>query len=84
MFQAGAWGVAYGDKSGYGIRVGNELQPDFERRTILEEIIHVILDMGGYEEESKNEPLVKHITNGIDSVLADNDWVMNLWVDMDG
>lgn len=84
LFKAGAWGLAYGDETGYGIRVGNKLQPEFQRRTALEEIVHIILDMGGYEQESQNEPLVKHITNGIDSVLTDNDWVIGMWVDMDG
>lgn len=41
-------------------------------QTFFHELTHIVLDIGRYDDESKNEKFVEHIANTFYQVLKDN------------
>ena len=54
------------------IRINPNISKELTEQTLLHEIIHCILDQGGYNQENQDEKLVNYISSSIYQVLKEN------------
>lgn len=54
------------------IYIDSDCRQDRRGLTLLHELTHAVLHLGGYSEESENEKLVRHISSLFYQILNDN------------
>lgn len=54
------------------IKLSKQLTQECKEETLFHELVHLILEQGGFKEESKDEKLTTTIGNGFYQVLKDN------------
>lgn len=54
------------------IEISSRYSEECQEITLLHEIFHAILDMGGFFDLAKNEPLVCHLSNCLYSLKKEN------------
>jgi len=56
------------------------MPPDVMKSTNVHEVIHMILDMNGFSEQTNNEALVATLSNGVTAWIRDNREMVKAWI----
>jgi len=66
-------GMGRGDAKQATILICKGMPDDVKKATLIHEVIHIILDMNGFSEETNNEKMVCVLSNGLYAWMKDTD-----------